>query len=355
MTRKWIEQPPAGLPGWREVWAEDRRYPSRARWVQWLGGFLELFHRSELNRQRDFNVALLDMLADLKRDISSLHSDIQTVHQDLVETSRVVDRDLSIINARGDALLAALDRKVETLAVRMRDLSTSVIAGASPSFRHDFVYRRLEDSLRGSEKEIRASVSAYVDLVKSRQPVLDIGCGRGEFLALCAEEGIEARGFDCNERSVADLRARGLAAELGEVPGAMTGMAAESFGSVVASHVVEHLPGETLVSLFAEVRRILRSDGIFIIETPNAESMQMTAVDFWRDPTHLTPRHPAALVLMGREFGFSVEQVGTTAPYPEDRRFKVPESGSEELRQMATKLNDTIFADQNLLLVLKKN
>src|SRR5258708_13013373 len=101
-----------------------------------------------------------------------------------------------------------------------------------------------------------------------------------------------------NERSVADLRARGLDASLAGIPECFENIAKDSVGTVVAMHVVEHLPVEALFALFAHAARVLRPGGLLIIETPNAESLAVTGAEFWRDPTHPPPPHPPPLPLL---------------------------------------------------------
>src|SRR5207244_122628 len=111
---------------------------------------------------------------------------------------------------RNDALIAALDQKIETVAARLRDLTTPLLTTRQPdNLTTNFVYRRMEDALRGV-----VDVNDYVEKAKDHQPVIDIGCGRGEFLEACSKAGLDARGFDINERSVADLQKRGLSVTL---------------------------------------------------------------------------------------------------------------------------------------------
>jgi O-antigen chain-terminating methyltransferase len=270
-----------------------------------------------------------------------------------LELSKLEAR-LPVAVRRNDALVAAIDQKIETVSARLRDLSIPLLLrpGAS-SFRADFVYRRLEDGLRGSPDEIRKSLEPYLEYAAEKPPVIDAGCGRGEFLELCRERGIPAHGFDTNERSVAELRQRGFDADLGRLPDCLTALDEGSVGSILAAHVVEHLPSELLVETFAAAARALRVGGYLMIETPNAGSMVMSASDFWRDPTHLAPRHVGALTLIGREFGFEVAEVKTVAPFPEGNEIAVPD-GSKELKDVVARLNEILFGDQNLRLVLRK-
>jgi hypothetical protein len=138
------------------------------------------------------------------------------------------------------------------------------------------------------------------------------------------------------------------------VPECFGSVADGSLGTVVAMHVVEHLTADVLFALFRESRRVLRAGGLLIIETPNAESMAMSASDFWRDPTHLAPRHPAALTVLGREHGFEIDEVRAIHDVPEGRRIPVQAGDPPELQRVIQAVNDRLFAPQDLRLVLRK-
>ena len=358
---RYVDAPPAGADGWREVWREDRRFRPRASKQELvLARLRRLVRRAtepDAERQKDFNLVLLDLLQDVRNDVEAvrrdLRSDIDALQRDLssalaAESARL--RELVTIAAkRNDALIAALDQKIETVAVRVRDAVNPAVAH-SP----DVLYRRLEDSLRGSEAHVRADVMHYVRLAAEQRPVLDAGCGRGEFLVACREAGIEARGVDTNERSVADLQQRGLNVALAGIPDCFGAIEDASLGSVVAMHVVEHLPVDALFALFRESARVLRRGGLLMIETPNAESVLVSASDFWRDPTHLAPRHPAALTVLAREHSFEIEEVRAVHEVAEGAKLALLESDPPELQRVIHALNDRLFAPQDLRLVLRK-
>ncbi|MGZ5433870.1 MAG: class I SAM-dependent methyltransferase [Thermoanaerobaculia bacterium] len=358
---RFVDAPPAGADGWREVWREDRRYRPPASKQEWmLARLRRLVRRAsepDDERQKNFNLVLLDLLSDIRNDVEAvrrdLRADIDALQRDLVgvlaaESARL--HELIVTAAkRNDALIAALDQKIETVAVRVRDAVNPAVAH-SP----DVVYRRLEDALRGSEAHVRGDVMHYVRLVADQQPVLDVGCGRGEFLAACRESGIEARGVDMNERSIADLQQRGLGAALAGVPECFASIADGSLGSVLAMHVVEHLPIDALLALFRESARVLRRGGLLMIETPNAESILAAASDFWRDPTHIAPRHPAALTVLAREHGFEIAEVRAVHELPEGAKIAILESDPPELQRVIHAVNDRLFAPQDLRLVLRQ-
>jgi O-antigen chain-terminating methyltransferase len=346
-----IETPPEGLEGWREVWREDLRYrqePSQSflhritRSI--LTPLIRRVTRADQERQRNFNVAALELITDLRRDIADLRGELEHLQGQLPVGVR-----------RNDALVAALDQKIETVAARVRDLTLPALEGPeAPGFRGNVVYRGIEDGLRGSEFETRESMQDYAARADAHQPVLEMGCGRGEFLDLCVEHRITAQGIDSNERSVASLRARGLDAVLGMIPADLRSMEDQSYGSILAAHVVEHLQSDDLIALFAEARRLLRGGGLFMIETPNAQSIAMASTDFWRDPTHVAPRPAAVLTVLGRQFGFEVEEMRTLSPYPAANLLRIEPGSSPQIQRVVERLNELLFGDQNLRLVLRK-
>jgi O-antigen chain-terminating methyltransferase len=353
---RFVDDPPSGAEGWREVWQNDRRFRPRRSTFGFLLRFfqrlLDRATRAERERQRNFNVAMLDLVNDaradagrirddLKRDVETVQLDVRVADEALASELKKIRELIPIAAKRNDSLIAALDQKIETVAVRVRDVTNPVVASSVAS---DFLYRRLEDGLRGV-----VEVADYVAL--AQEPVIDVGCGRGEFLLACHAAGIGARGFDTNERSVADLVARGIEASVAGVPGCFANLADASIGTVVAMHVVEHLPVDALFALFAESSRVLRPGGLLIIETPNAESLAVSASEFWRDPTHLAPRHPAALTLLAREYGFAIDEIRAIHPFPAANRFV---ASSEDVRSLVDALNERIFGGQDLRLVLRR-
>ena len=358
---RYIDAPPAGADGWREVFREDRQYrPGGSFIARWLRGVFRRVMAPDAERQKNFNLVLLDLLQDVRADIDAarrdLRGDIESVQRDVRAADEALASELAklrelipIAAKRNDALIAALDQKIETLAVRIRDVVNPVVASSN-----DYTSRRLEDALRGSEAEVRADVAHYVQLAMEHQPVLDVGCGRGEFLAACRDAGIRARGVDTNERSVADLKAQGFSVALAGVPECFGPHEDGTLGAVLAMHVVEHLPAEVLFALFRESKRALREGGLLMIETPNAESIAMSASDFWRDPTHLAPRHAAALTTLAREHGFAIDEIRAVHELPEGTRIPILESDAPELQRVIHAINDRLFAPQDLRLILRR-
>lgn len=357
MEKKYIDQPPEGAAGWRRVWEEWRDYPrgtsAKSRVLEPLRSFLKRLLQDD--RQRDFNLAMLDLAEDREREIAALREDFVRTTTQLAADVRKLEELLRVAVGRGDALVVALDQKLESTAARVRDMTLPLLPLSTDErsrLRGDLLYRRIEDGMRGSEREVREQLMPYLEYAKRSSPVIDVGCGRGEFLELCRDASVSAKGFDTNERSVAAAKAAGLEVELGGLPACLRDAADASVGMIFASHVVEHLPAETLFDFFSETARVLRPSGFLAIETPNARSIVTSASDFWRDPTHLAPKDEASLVLLAREFDFEIEEIRTVHPHEEGRRLPLPQS--RELRDTIARLNDLLFGDQDLRIVFRK-
>lgn len=353
---RWVDEPPHDAPGWRDVWGERREY--KGRFAPGLFGMITRAFEAVLHphvaRQRDFNIVVSDLLRDLRSDLEALRSDFTTDRDSIRQEITQLHGKFPAVAARGDALVSALDRKIETIDSKLRDLALPNLTDPRPGLRGDWMYRRMEEKLRGSSAEIRAALEHYVTLAASHAPVIDLGCGGGEFLAMCRERGIAARGIDSNERSVAALRDQGLDVQLDAVPGALQQMDNDSVGSLLASHVVEHMPFSPLVELFAQAYRVLRSGGIFMIETPNASSIAVAAGTIWNDPTHVAPRPAAAMVVIARELGFGVAEMTTLRPFDDANGIAVPPGADDALRQTIARLNAILYGDQDLRLILQK-
>lgn len=162
-------------------------------------------------------------------------------------------------------------------------------------------YRAFEERYRGSRELIRGRLEAYMPFLTplaERYPgasTLDLGCGRGEWLELLAEQGFAARGVDLNEGMLAACRERGLNVETADALASLAAQADASLALVSAFHLVEHLPFDLVERLIAEARRVLLPGGLLIMETPNPENLVVGTRNFYLDPSHIKPIPPLLL------------------------------------------------------------
>jgi SAM-dependent methyltransferase len=203
-----------------------------------------------------------------------------------------------------------LSEQQERLAPELPHLSR---AGETDSA--TWLYAAFEETFRGTREQIRQRLDPYVADVRASHsatgslPVLDVGCGRGEWLELMRTAEISARGVDenafvvnqCHELSL-DAVQRDAIAYLSEVP-------ESSLAAITAFHVVEHLPLPRQLQLFVAAYRALAPDGIFVVETPNPENLVVGAWTFHMDPSHLRPLPPTLLRFLLEAVGFDVVDV----------------------------------------------
>jgi SAM-dependent methyltransferase len=183
------------------------------------------------------------------------------------------------------------------------------VAGQNPVDEHPALYAALENEFRGARPDAQARRKAYLPLLPRDAAVLDLACGRGEWLELLRREGIAARGVEANRLMVAECRERHLETEEAEPLEYLACTADGSLGAVTVLRLVEHLAFSELVRLLDEVVRVLRPGGAAIFETPNPENILVASRDFYRDPARRRPLPADALRFLVESRGFSSIQV----------------------------------------------
>jgi SAM-dependent methyltransferase len=188
--------------------------------------------------------------------------------------------------------------------------------------RHDALYVALEDRFRGTRAEVKERLSFYLPFIKAipdEPEVLDIGCGRGEWLELLKEDGIKASGVDMNSVLVERCREQGLEVVAEDAIVYLRKLPDKSLGAVTGFHIIEHVSLDQLLSLLDEVMRVLVPGGVAIFETPNPDNVLVGSNYFYFDPTH---RHPLPSQLMHFLFetrGFQRTEVINLHPWESAR------------------------------------
>ncbi|MGE0865550.1 MAG: class I SAM-dependent methyltransferase [Vicinamibacterales bacterium] len=195
-------------------------------------------------------------------------------------------------------------------------------AAIDPQKTEAFKYLGFEDRFRGSEQEIRARLSDYVPYFAGAADVLDVGCGRGEFLDLLKGAGVTARGLDLNPEMVEVCRARGLDAATGDALSVLRSQPDESLGGLIAVQVIEHLDPGYLSEFLQVAYYKLRPGSRMVLETINPACWVAFFESYIRDLTHVRPIHPETLQYMLHASGFSPVEIVYRAPIAEDARLQ---------------------------------
>jgi len=216
----------------------------------------------------------------------------------------------------------------------------------------DAAYVSFEDLFRGTREDIKVRLKVYLPFIRESgvgtedAPIIDVGCGRGEWLELLKEEGLKARGVDSNRVLVDECLDRGLEVFEAEAIKHLRTVADRCLGAVTGFHLIEHLPLKMQIDLMDEAMRVLRSGGIAIFETPNPQNLLVGACDFYKDPTHARPLHPDAQRMLMEYRGFSRVEVLYSNPPDKYHRFPL-----DDAPKLADRLNDLIFCARDYAVI----
>jgi 2-polyprenyl-3-methyl-5-hydroxy-6-metoxy-1,4-benzoquinol methylase len=232
-----------------------------------------------------------------------------------LEVQRQVWRDMEKIRQDYDRLIHTELRLIRQRArtAGTGPVETPQISGA-PAESVSFDYGRFAERFRGGEDYVRRNVEFYKPYFAGRENVLDIGCGRGEFLEMMRENGVAAQGIDLSDESVAQCREKGLQAEAANLFPWLTAAGEQAFDGIFSSQVVEHLDPKALPEMIRLCASRLRRGGLLALETPNPECLAIFATHFYLDPTHTRPIPHPLLAFYMEEAGLGSIEVHELSP-----------------------------------------
>ena len=214
------------------------------------------------------------------------------------------------------------------------------------------MYVSFEDRFRGDRADIKQRVAVYLPMIEAAQvgtldaPIVDVGCGRGEWLELLKERSLTARGVDLNRIMVNECRERGFEVVEADALHYLRELPDNSLGAVTGMHIIEHLPLPTLIALLDESLRVLRPGGLAIFETPNPENLVVGACNFYMDPTHHNPLPPPMVEYLIEARGFVRVEIRRWRQGLQDSLQFLPAetSGATELNLLIRMAKDYYFA-----------
>lgn len=255
-----------------------------------------------------------------------------------------------------------LERQLRNLAVTSAhdhgpETAAAPEVPAAPPTSTLFNYVGFERRFRGDPEVILDTLEErYADLLLQNQPVVDVGCGRGELLDRLASRGAEVIGVEPDPGMVADARARGLTVHQAYAADYLRSVPDHSLGAIISTHVVEHLELDILIELLELSREKLKPGGVFVAETPNPASLIVLGNSYIMDPTHVWPLHPSLLAFLAETAGYRDVRLNFYSP-AEGYHLKpvdLPEGASEADTAVAAsfnaaveQLNDVLFGPQD--------
>jgi O-antigen chain-terminating methyltransferase len=304
---------------WRTEW-ENKLFVNETQFLRSVADLQGAFqHRASLMEANFRDIARAqhaDYLGALERSGAELHKKFwDEVVKARLEYERVIHEELRIVRQRA-----------------AHQAPTPRLTAPAPESNYEipFDYGRFAERFRGPEEYVRKNIQFYKGYFEGRAQVLDIGCGRGEFLEMMREAGVEARGVDLSEESVALCRQKGLVVERADLFAYLNELPDGSLGGIFCAQVIEHLAPPSLPEMIRLSSVKLAPGGLLALETPNPECLAIFASHFYLDPTHTRPvPHPLAAFYMEesglgqievRKLSPAVESMPALASLPEDFR-----------------------------------
>lgn len=255
----------------------------------------------------------LEQIYEDQRAFTALQSN-QAVN--LFHDQREIVEQLRRLRNEVNARLGQLEKKIKSAQPASDEHS------ATNESQMNELFASFTEEFRGSREEVKESLRVYLPLLESAhlsKDILDLGCGRGEWLELLREQGIEGRGIDINQVLIEQAHALGLAAIQQDALSHLRGLPDGSLSAVTGFQFIEHLRFESLVEILNEILRVLKPGGLVIFETPNPKNLVVGACNFYSDPTHARPLFPETVQFILRKLGFTdvrLEYVNKVAGSP---------------------------------------
>lgn len=378
INRLWAAPEGLGGQGFLDRRAVEALKPVIARQQEWnsnvvriLNGFITEESRA-IAQLRDIAGALIRYAqrllptADARDRVASGYA---TLRSELI--LEAFDRRQESLRLRVEGLKSLVDR-VEVIGAEVRAVRATLqgqtlspeTARAAVDAAESSAYVAFENKFRRNDEALGERFAKYAAGFAERPSesiVLDLGCGRGEFLQALGRAGIKGRGVESNASAVSVCEASGVDVVRGDLIQFLKTTKTASVGGVFAAQVAEHLPPPVLQILVAEAHRVLEPGGLLILETVNPRSVTGLLEVFNRDLTHEKPLHPETLSFLASAAGFSevrVEMLSPMEPLSKLRRLDggaaVPGQVVETFNENVDRLNALLYGSLEYALYARR-
>lgn len=300
-----------------------------------------------------------DKLMSNYNNLNNEYEQLKQRHVELFEKAMEVRQENILQKHRLDRILAKMTTKYDL----PRDEAAPLIHEKENLMDHN--YFLFENRHRGSQEEIKKRQEVYLPVFKRSDNILDIGCGRGEFIELLQKEGIKATGIDLNEDMVHICKKKNLNVKQKDAITYLNSLKDESLGGIFASHIIEHLNIDLLIEFVKLCYTKLKKEAYIVFETPNPQSIITSAINFYLDFSHIKHVHPEAIKFLLESNGFVDINLKYLSPFPDElklqpiQKYNQSEAAStnlpiELLNKNTEKLNNLLYGYQDYAVIGKK-
>jgi predicted TPR repeat methyltransferase len=323
---------------------------ARSEEVEWMKTAGKAIQSLNQNLQQ---LEALTTAVDQKVKGSNIEQHVASIQQNLASLEQRYTSDASFIKAelslQGTLTQCRLDGSAVAGATAAHAATAETVPTPQADRRLDALYFSFENRFRGSRDEIKDRARFYLPFLEKAKigsesrPILDLGCGRGEWLELLRENGLTATGVDSNETMVAQCKERQLNVTQADALEFLRNLPDKSQGAVTGLHIIEHLPLEKLVGLLGETLRVLQPEGLAIFESPNCKNLLVGASTFHIDPTHRRPIYPETAQFLLEIQGFERVTLEYLSP--------INASAVESLEKVLGPVSELLYGPQDFAVI----
>lgn len=340
-------------------------------YLQQITAYVDTKDRESASAALSLNASIGAMAETLDKRWQSLDARLETRTAALSSSHETLKSSIAIAQQAAMSLKRELERLLVAQPQAAASAAGSSVGAPAPLSAQAFTpaldsfkYVGFEDRFRGPREAIRRNLESYVSRFAGASDVLDVGCGRGEFLELLRNAGISATGIDLNHEMVEVCRARDLDVTEADAVGYLSDLPDASLGGIFSAQVVEHLqPGYLLRFLELAFHKI-RPNGVVVLETLNPACWVAFFDSYIRDITHVWPLHPDTLHYLVLASGFPQAEIEYRSPVGDEHKLQmlpVPPSGDagrvvlvETFNENARKLNSRLFTHLDYAIVARR-
>lgn len=323
-----------------------------------------------LEKQNCFNAHVANCLNAINTQLEAINAQLEAINaqtKELFSQQSILQQKIDRLDRQSDAFSASVAkmlmkyRRDEGIAVIQEDTNTQnqqEKTAASESVYTILDYFKFQNDFRGTRSVILEWQKIYLPYFQnSPGPVIDIGCGRGEFLQLMKDNHITAFGIDLYPEYEVEGELSGLDIRQGDAIEFLKHSELQ-FGGIFAAQVIEHISFSQLQELCAAAYEKLAPGACLVLETPNPTCLSMFTSSFYLDPTHNKPVHPLLLEYLLKEVGFTdvqtifieASRVGYVLPMIESDAIK----NLEEVNQAITRVSNFLYGSRDYAVIAKK-
>lgn len=209
-----------------------------------------------------------------------------------------------------------------------------------------YQYSDFEQRFRGDENRVKEKLKKYLPIFSHSDHILDIGCGRGEFVRLLQEQGKQVEGIDISESMLRIAMEKGLPCSKCEALDYLRQQPEGSRGGIFSAQVIEHMESDYLRDLVIEAFRVLQDNSPIVLETVNPLSIFALSNIYFLDVTHRRPLHPEFMRYLLESTGFSDVNIIYSEELKEEQLEGIsPENRlAREFNTNVDKLNKLLYA-----------